>query len=886
MPMKYRYILLLTLFSLSWACVPDMKEQYALGQGLEKDSVMPDPPKGDRSNHQLSTEDGSLREIISGKAHEFSVRDQVYLRSAFYNLESREDGEPYLDLPKSPGEYRLFFLPEGSRYWFRPGGEYPMKDLVIPYSQFYKSTTDSLRLYPMYAETNPGRSDRIVFKEVISAVGITISGEARLASVHLENKAAEDDNSSNMAGVANYDPERGYVLQEGVNFVNLNCTEGGNGVAITPGGKTFYLLLAPGNYKDGLRLTVTDMDHKGQVFDVPAFTVEPGKVYAGFGTFNYAPPEDLLFFEHFDNFVWGGNVKGRRSVSSYAPDALTAPASDRTGAEEAFVKVGTATPGSALIQANWNSVSGWTVGERPAVSQDYVKSRNIGSYAYLYRCQEYQGCLSVGAGDATRGGVQPFKKLLPRDDVFYGIQLSFDICLRYRTQDQFCTRVTGSGIASRLVVDGETVPFKDAYGDENNKPNITYNHSFQNICSLERSVIKAPTSDRYSDGWHHVEVTLNNLNELSEFGIWGYDTDSNISKGAFIDNLEIRYVPVSYPQKHLRVLLYNIQYGMWADQGHDFENFVEFVKKYDPDVCVFCEASSGWNTNASSFASPRDFQLFTNRQGQASSQSGLLSTAFTNSQWEALAKRWGHNYHAVSAYRDEFPQVITSKTEITTINRIFSGPDIEGKNLKICHGGGHFQITSFGKTVNMVTLHLYPHKSVPEGANNLDGYKLQRRETHALLSQTISRTDCGSDWLVLGDTNAISPLDENYYSEIQYSRYSSEGYMWDYAHTEDNGGFRDGRTYGRQLYDMVREGEGSLYKGDSRFIPSTGGTVRFDIIYGSESMRKRVTPVALSLNDSFCKISTSPVYDPDSDTKHPSIPSDHRPILVDFDMSK
>ena len=72
----------------------------------------------------------------------------------------------------------------------------------------------------------------------------------------------------------------------------------------------------------------------------------------------------------------------------------------------------------------------------------------------------------------------------------------------------------------------------------------------------------------------------------------GFDSSNSIKHGCFIDNLEIRYEAVPHPSNRLRVLLYNIQDGMWADQDKDFVNFVAFVRKYDPDVCIFCEAQS------------------------------------------------------------------------------------------------------------------------------------------------------------------------------------------------------------------------------------------------------------------------------------------------------
>ena len=49
----------------------------------------------------------------------------------------------------------------------------------------------------------------------------------------------------------------------------------------------------------------------------------------------------------------------------------------------------------------------------------------------------------------------------------------------------------------------------------------------------------------------------------------------------------------------LRVLYWNIQNGMWADQGNNYDNFVEWVKRYDPDGNATLRAP--YNPNGSSF---------------------------------------------------------------------------------------------------------------------------------------------------------------------------------------------------------------------------------------------------------------------------------------------
>ena len=862
------------------SCLKDKKLEYALGEGVEKEQAMPQEPAPGGRGFGLSVEEGSIRSILNGKPFSLGADDLFYLHSAFYKPMVGDDGSISLDVtPSSSDEYMLFCMPRGSRYWFREGMETPLKDLIIPYSQFYRSTADSLASYPLYGKYSSGEG--ISLREVISAVAVQVNGSGKLASVHLAYKGEK-----NIAGVASFDPENDYTLDEGVNFVNLNCTDGGNGVVLSPAGSTFYLIMAPGNYPDGFTLTLTDMSHKGQVYDIPGFGLKAGELKS-LEPVSYAPDDDLLFFEHFDNFVWGGSVRGGRNSASYAPDNLSEPDIYRTGYEEAFVRVATGVPGSAPIQDKWGTANGWTVGERHSVVDEYITSRNIADYTYLFRCQEYQGCMLVGGG-TSRGGLQPVKDMVSQwgiTDLYFGLHLSFDVCLRYGSADKFCTQLAGNGIATRLVIDGEEVQLQNTV-DGNN----TYSYTFQNVCSFERKQITPPSSELYTDGWHHVEVWYENLNEFSTLGLWGFDSGSVITHGAFVDNVEIRYVPLPVPQKRLRVLLFNLQNGMWADQGNNFNNFVAWVKKLNPDVCVFCEAQSLWATGQASptgYSSSQYF-LFKNRKGaiNADASTPNTSTPLTNAEWEALAKRFGHNYHAVAAYKDGYPQVITSKTPVTTIKRIFSARDFDGKALGVSHGAGHFQITAFGKTVNVVTMHMWPQKYYPgrsqaESAAKLEGYEFAAREVEGILGETIGSGNFGEDWLLMGDTNSISPVDDEYYSSISYTRFENEGEKWTLPHKA----FRN-HPYGLPLYDMLREGAGSHYTGTGRFMPSTSGQARIDIMYGSKSMCDRVSGLSLTVYDSWSAITSSEAYDPDSDGKHAKVPSDHRPLLIEFDFSK
>ena len=38
--------------------------------------------------------------------------------------------------------------------------------------------------------------------------------------------------------------------------------------------------------------------------------------------------------------------------------------------------------------------------------------------------------------------------------------------------------------------------------------------------------------------------------------------------------------------KIVNILVWNIQNGMWSDQGNNYDNFVAWVKGNDPDICI------------------------------------------------------------------------------------------------------------------------------------------------------------------------------------------------------------------------------------------------------------------------------------------------------------
>jgi hypothetical protein len=53
----------------------------------------------------------------------------------------------------------------------------------------------------------------------------------------------------------------------------------------------------------------------------------------------------------------------------------------------------------------------------------------------------------------------------------------------------------------------------------------------------------------------------------------------------------------SKKSESVKILYWNIQNGMWSDQGHDYDNFVDFVVEENPDICIWAEAESRYRTD-------------------------------------------------------------------------------------------------------------------------------------------------------------------------------------------------------------------------------------------------------------------------------------------------
>lgn len=294
-----------------------------------------------------------------------------------------------------------------------------------------------------------------------------------------------------------------------------------------------------------------------------------------------------------------------------------------------------------------------------------------------------------------------------------------------------------------------------------------------------------------------------------------------------------------------KLISWNIQDGMWSDQANNYDNFVEFLKVTDPDVCVFCEAKT---THLEA--------------GQE---------AYLPANWDKVAGRYGHPYVYLAQDQDNSPQVITSKHPIKNVKRIAGGQD-----TVVGHGAGWVQIEMDGMTYNIVCMHAMPFAmggSRPQGGGRPQGGmgpgrgmgfggpggggsdEFRKKEVEYVCKQTILTREHPEQelWLMMGDFNSISSLDNDHY---KLSADSSIYCVHDYI--------RNSTPY----IDVIAN------KHPGEFIQSSQNGRRIDFIYATDPVIRQIKSAEI-LNSGYTE-------------QHREqgasywVPSDHRPILIEF----
>ena len=501
-----------------------------------------------------------------------------------------------------------------------------------------------------------------------------------------------------------------------------------------------------------------------------------------------------------------------------------------------------------LSHIDFKSAVWKTVGNSHICSDSYVRQKNIGKWVYLFRCNEYDGCLGCGINDRGKRGIAQSPMLSAIKEVS-DVRVSF----RVRTVDGFNDdlgfRVMLCGVIRSVTLDGNSLEVNTVHD------------------GLEHAFLFSAA--QLSGGWHTITADIEKATNGTMLQWCGNSTSTALNHGFWLDDIKVeRISDMQRAPRNLRVLFWNIQNGMWSDQPNLFYKFRDFVLKYDPDVCVWCEAQSIYKDNSTSKKAAADW--------------------YFPSHWQSFAKTYGHDYAALGGYRlyaeDYYPQVITSKYPIKTLMKItetdpavdtvsFSHSGKSESYMPVAHGAGVFQVDAGGTMVNFVSLHLWPHaysyyakfvikNNSYDSAQSAGGNRQREAEIKYICSQTIENPALSAEpnWLMMGDFNTRSRLDNWHYGLPEDSYFlSSHDYILNHTFYKDIIGLKyPGHFFATRTWADDAAGK----------TPP-----RYDFMYASPAMYDRVVN-AMILNEEWTNMvwAVSNFYNS----------SDHRPILVDF----
>ena len=768
----------------------------------------------------------------------FQVGDKIRVNGKSCEVLVDKKGVLYVNAEKNAEKTYTAGYPADCSYLLGNGAH----TRLVP-AQLYKENSFDKVYMPMRAEQ--AVDGKLTFKNLCGVLRFKVSGDAAVNCIKFE-----DNTGAYMTGYYNYDAEKGYLVRRektaaGVYFTVLECSNGGNGVALTADGKIFHVVLPVGVYEKGLKVTITDRSHHTMTCDTEAFEIKTDAV-TDIATIAYAPAADQLFSEKFDNFVYGGDRMSGKNYKGFNPVRNDARINAHyNGTERAPYLSVYNRPGTGYLQDKYQV----SFAEGSKMHPDYVKNRNIGDWDMMFRAQEYQGYIGVGVQDNTRGIVQTpnFSQIEGIAD----IEITFKFCPQAKANSSLLCQINNAGVIKEYYIDGLRRTL--------NSSNYPHYGSNMERLRVGNMAVRVSGDDAEWKPWFEVKLIVSgataqtNINWTSEFA------SSDYVNGFYLDDIEVKLIKSVPRERILRIMDYNVQNGIWSDQANNYDGFVEWMKQEDVDIAIWCEActiyydGTGKGSKAEERYLPYKYKPYEFRKDPNMEPEG----------WAELAARFGHNYAKIGAHQDNYPVVVTSKYPITLVQKL-GGPEVS-------HGGIHAQVEVDGKRINIVGFHTWPQAFAMgvRGADNRaksalehGGNKTRRDEFQVFMERTILNPEYANEehWIITGDMNCPTPLDDAHHQfGYENPRYWGQKYMLENV---------------TKVKDLIK-----LYNcPDKRdvIIPSTQGWGRIDLMYGSEhfvnTMIKAKSP----------KIGwTKGTYDKETGFIKGS-GSDHLPVTVDF----
>lgn len=394
--------------------------------------------------------------------------------------------------------------------------------------------------------------------------------------------------------------------------------------------------------------------------------------------------------------------------------------------------------------------------------------------------------------------------------------------------------ISDAGVIREFSVDGYNRTLTDV--------NYPYEDSLVERLWLENGAAVA----NEGDWWHKARIVISGATDKSAIRWEAQHYSTHELRKFGLRNIEVKVLEHLDRSQVLRVMDYNIQNGMWADQGHNYDNFVNWMLRADTDVVIFCEAQSNYVTDIDK------------RMPEP------IPERYLPSHWGEFAARWGHKYWVIGAHQDNHPVVVTSKYPLTLVQAL------GGEELS--HGGVHATVEVNGEKIDLVGFHTFPYaytrelvktdrvQEQKESRRRYDGEKMRMEEMKTFMERTMlnKKFKKQKNWLVMGDTNCLSPLDDRFFGHgVDHPFY------WGHSYILNN----------TDCIDIVKEY--CCPQSRDVMIPSIQWERRIDIIYASPSMMERVVKVETPKDEFTTSIR-------EKGLRHHKRSSDHLPVIVDF----
>lgn len=486
-----------------------------------------------RDNYvRLALSDGGSLDSDSTKTQMQGVRvvwengDKILVNGEIYTV-AKEGDNAYVKV-KASQHYDAYY----------PANLWIDGVLYVQPSQFYRSSGFAPMSNPMYASAD-GTVTSLYFHHLMGILKLKIKGKGTVASICIE-----DNEDKVVCGCYSHEenvisPVAGTV---GFPSVTLNCkTSSNGGVALTEGGRDFYIVLPARTYSKGLTINIELVDgHSMMLKSAVPRTIRMGDVLST-PDIQFSYDSAQIYEYHFDNLVLGGDPVGRRngfkadtSSSLTGFEYLTQITDDV--AEDGTVDFST---------ANKNK-------DFSGLGKPFAYTRNIQDMVKVHRTRECHGYLSCGTGHTATASFK-LPALSNLESGLFTVEYSFKMAFQEGHKPQYGIQLLHTtstpGKVLELYVDGVNVTGRM---DDSMRWLSTLSSSgpfLKDVTNTEERVLVRPDDFNNDSQWHDVRLIMGVANSKTVLQI--EPLGSSPDQPFYIDDIKATKIDYPYGLSHV-----------------------------------------------------------------------------------------------------------------------------------------------------------------------------------------------------------------------------------------------------------------------------------------------------------------------------------------------